>query len=64
MSSLKKHINLIKVIGNLNFLITHVKILSRNCFVTERHDMDCYPSSHEISGRGKMLTNTAVFNAC
>ena len=56
--------NLIRVIGTLSFLITHVKTLLRNFFVTEQRNIDCYPTNHEISGLGKMWTNTTLFNAC
>ena len=64
MSSFKKHINLIRVIGTLSFLMTHVKTLARTSSLTERHDIDYYPTNHEINGRGEMLTNMTVVNAC
>ena len=44
MSSLKKYMKLIRVIGTSSFLITHVKTLPLNCFVRERLDLDRYPT--------------------
>ena len=53
VTSLKKYMNSIRVIGTSSFLITHVKTLPLNCFVREPRDVDRYPNNHEISGRGK-----------
>ena len=44
-------------------LSNNVKTLPLNCFVTERHDVDRYPTNHQINERGKMWTNTTVLNA-